>query len=108
MSHHHEDDKKHAKKHKKLLQFFKNRHTRDINLIAEEHALGRDLEKESEEEVRDMGARAARKGTEGAPGNVVWSAKLQDIRDKNTGRKRMAQERWNRFAGTEGGGGRGL
>ena len=30
------------------------------------------------------------------------------IRDKNTGRERMAKERWNRFAGTEGGGGRGL
>jgi hypothetical protein len=33
---------------------------------------------------------------------------MQMIRDKNTGRKTMAKERWNRFAGTEGGGGRGL
>jgi len=38
----------------------------------------------------------------------VWSAKLQMIRDMNTKRKHMAKERWNRFAGTSGGGGRGL
>ena len=42
------------------------------------------------------------------PGTTVWSAKMQEIRDKNTGRTRQATERWNRFAGTEGGGGRGL
>jgi hypothetical protein len=30
------------------------------------------------------------------------------IRDKNTGRKKMADSRWGRFAGTEGSGGRGL
>lgn len=40
--------------------------------------------------------------------DMVWSAKTQEIRDRLTGKKRMSQDRWNRFAGTEGGGGRGL
>ena len=38
----------------------------------------------------------------------VWSAKLQMIRDVNNKRRHMAKERWNRFAGTGGEGGRGL
>lgn len=38
---------------------------------------------------------------------VVWSAKLDMIKNRITGRKQMATDRWNRFAGTSGGGGRG-
>ena len=102
------EDKHHSKKQKKLLQIFKNRHTRDINLAAEEHSRGRDLEKEREEELRSSALAASRKAKDNKPGNVVWSAKLHEIRDKNTDRKRMAQERWNRFAGTAESGGRGL
>ncbi len=30
----------------------------------------------------------------------IWSAKLQQIRNKTTGRRRAAKDRWNRFAGT--------
>ncbi len=37
----------------------------------------------------------------------IWSAKLQEIKDINTGRRRAATDRWNRFAGTSGAGGRG-
>ena len=110
MSHH--EDHKHTKKQKKLLQMFKNRHTQEINLQADMLARGRDLEKEREEKMRAAGlasSRSAQKTKDGnKPGNVVWSAQLQEIRNKNTGRKRMATERWNRFAGTESGGGRGL
>ena len=32
---------------------------------------------------------------------VVWSAKTQDIRNRLNNSKRQAQERWNRFAGTD-------
>jgi len=103
---HHEKHGKPDKKHKKLLQIFKNRHTQEINMQAATLERSRELDKEREEEIRESGARAARKANK--PGNVVWSAKLQEIRNKNTGRTRMATERWNRFAGTEGGGGRGL
>lgn len=38
---------------------------------------------------------------------VVWSAQTQNIRNRLTGRKRMARDRWNRFAGTAESGGMG-
>lgn len=100
-----------AKKAKKLAQLLKNKRTQAINLQEDLLGRSRDLEKEREEEVKEASRSASAKGAQAkrnSPGNVVWSAKLQEIRDKNTGRARMAQERWNRFAGTEGGGGRGL
>ena len=37
----------------------------------------------------------------------VWSAKAQEIRNNLTKKKRKSKERWNRFAGTAGGGSRG-
>ncbi|MBY0354185.1 MAG: hypothetical protein K2Q12_00470 [Rickettsiales bacterium] len=37
----------------------------------------------------------------------VWSARTQEVRNKLTGKKNMARDRWNRFAGTAGGGGMG-
>lgn len=39
---------------------------------------------------------------------VVWSARTQEIRNRLTDRKHMAKSRWNDFAGTGGGRGRGL
>lgn len=108
MSHHnhHED-----KKHKKLAQLLKNKHQQVINAMADQLALGRDLEKE-EEEKRKRLALATGKSKSAAEKHpvdaVVWSARMQQVRDRNTGRLRMADERWNRFAGTESGGGRGL
>ncbi len=106
MSHH--DDKHHSKKLKKLAQMLKNRHLRDINQQADAHARGRDLEKEREEEVKAAGLASSRNAASSKVQGPAWSAKMQEIRDKNTGRKRMATERWNRFAGTEESGGRGL
>ena len=38
----------------------------------------------------------------------VWSAKTQMVRNRITGKRTKAKERWNRFAGTSGGGARGL
>lgn len=37
----------------------------------------------------------------------VWSARVQEIKNLNTGRRRASQDKWNRFAGTSGAGGRG-
>lgn len=37
-----------------------------------------------------------------------WSDKVSKVRNRLTGRKRDAKERWNRFAGTSDAGGRGL
>lgn len=37
-----------------------------------------------------------------------FTDKVSKVRNRLTGRKRESKERWNRFAGTSGGGGRGL
>lgn len=37
-----------------------------------------------------------------------WSDKVSKVRNRLTGKKRESKERWNRFAGTSDGGGRGL
>lgn len=103
MSDHH-----HSKKEKKKQQHLKNLRTLHINQQAEAHELGRILEKEREEEMREAALVSARVAERQSAGETVWSAKMQMIKNKNTGRERMAKERWNRFAGTEGGGGRGL
>lgn len=100
----------HERKARKLLQILKNRKTQAINLQEEQLARGRDLEKEREEEINRATQRASRAGAtrRQQQAEPVWSARMQEIRDRNTGRARQAQERWNRFAGTEAGGGRGL
>ncbi len=98
-----------AKKQKKKQILLRNRHTQMVNAQAETHELGRVLEREREEEMREKALTSARAAERQSSGEkTVWSEKMQMIRDKNTGRSRMAKERWNRFAGTEGGGGRGL
>ena len=103
--HSHED-----KKHKKLAQLLHNRRAQRINLSEDILAHERDLEAEKEEELKKAqiaGSRsAALKNKKNA--EPAWSAKMQEIRDRTTGKKRMAEDRWNRFAGTESGGGRGL
>lgn len=37
-----------------------------------------------------------------------WSDKVNKIRNRLTGKQRVSKDRWNRFAGTSDGGGRGL
>jgi hypothetical protein len=99
---------KHSKKHKKQQLLAKHRHQQQNQQMIDDQARGRDLDQEREEEMRAASLANARIAEKTSDGKPVWSAKLQMIRDKNTGRTRMATERWNRFAGTEGGGGRGL
>lgn len=103
MSDHH-----HSKKEKKKQQLLRNQRTLHINQQAEAHELGRILEREREEEMREAALVSARVAERQSAGETVWSAKMQMIKNKNTGRHTMAKERWNRFAGTESGGGRGL
>lgn len=102
MSHHHE-----GKKTKKLVQLLKNKRVQIIRAQEDQLALSRDLEKEREEEAKASLAASSRRGT-GKEAEPAWSARMQMVRDKNTGRRTMATERWNRFAGTAGAGGRGL
>lgn len=105
MSDHH-----HAtKKEKKLAQLLKNRRTQRINIAGETHQRERDLDAEREEERERAALASSRAAAKAKQSDApVWSARMQQIRDKNTGRHTMSKERWNRFAGTESGGGRGL
>lgn len=98
---------KHSKKHKKQLLIEKQRHLQRNQQMIDDQGRSRDLDQEREEEQRESALAAARSAEKTSSGETVWSAKLQMIRNKNTGRQRMATERWNRFAGTESGGGRG-
>ncbi len=99
MSHHHDE-----KKAKQKALRLKNRKQNIIFQHAEQHERNRDLDREREEGIRE----AAKKSSRGAASNKVqgpvWSAKMQEIRNKIDGKTRMANDRWNRFAGTDGAG----
>lgn len=106
MSNHHHDDKK----AKKLAQILKNRHTQELFRTSEILAKGRELEKEREEEMLAAQQASSRRASadKSRKAEPVWSARMQQIRNRNTGDLREAKERWNRFAGTAESGGRGL
>ncbi|MCB0156462.1 MAG: hypothetical protein KDF65_16815 [Anaerolineae bacterium] len=90
------------KKQKKKAQLKKNRHDQQIF----EAMRLRDLEAERVEEMEL--ARTRKPSDDEKKEDPLWSEKVSKIRNRLTGNKRTSKERWNRFAGTEGGGGRGL
>jgi hypothetical protein len=99
----HKDKHSHSHKAaKKAAIAARNKRDIRVNEQAEFHEDSLRRERERDRELH--AAPAAKTGTDG---EVVWSAKLQEVRDRITGKKRMATDRWNRFAGTSGGGGRG-
>lgn len=102
MSHKDKHPSKHAAKKAAILA--RNKKHTLINEQADFHEDSQRLERERDEAVRQ--AQVAESAV-GSDGEVVWSARLQDVRNKLNGKKRMANDRWNRFAGTAGGGGRG-
>lgn len=106
MSDHHHHS---SKKEKKLLQILKNRRTQRINMAEEQHGRERDLEKERDEKVKKSAKSSSRGAAERAKQDAepAWSARMQQVRDRNTGRLRTMDERWNRFSGTESAGARG-
>ncbi len=69
------------------------------------------LHEQSRQIARDEHTKSYENATS-SPEKVVTEptgcARLQDVRNKLTGRKKMAKERWNRFAGTAAAGGKGL
>ena len=89
--------------HKKLhkLVFARNRKTQMIVQNAAAH------QDQVEKNAETLALRNAARPAEAADEEPVWSARTQMIRDKNTGRKKAARSKWNRFAGTAGAGGMG-
>ena len=98
----------HSKKEKKRALIGRQRHQQEINQMTADQARSRNLDQEREEELREAALESARIAEKTSDGKPVWSAKVQMLRNKNTGKLRAADSKWNRFAGTEGGGGRGL
>lgn len=92
------------KKLKKKLQQLKNRKHNIIFQHADLHAKERDLEREREEDMREAAKKSSRNAANSKVQGPAWSAKMQEIRSKIDGKKRMADDRWNRFAGTDGAG----
>ena len=87
------------KKAKKKAQYARNRFLQEIfNCVRLRLA---------EQDRVHKGARKPQRASEGGE-KVIWSAKTASVRDKLTGKRRAAKERWNRFAGTAESGGRGL
>ena len=89
-----------SKKERKQAQLKKNRlHEQLFQLVR--------LRRVDEERVRDLDeAKKPRPGEKSD--SPVWSAKVATIRNRLDGKRRASKERWNRFAGTSDGGGRGL
>ena len=97
MSHEHHEHDKHEKKKK---QREKNR--RDW-IIFQQAALQRDNV--------DIGTPSTRHDkpdkAKAEPGAGKWGDKLTTIRNRLDNSRRVSEDRWNRFAGTSDGGGRG-
>ncbi|MFO1242939.1 MAG: hypothetical protein U1E36_07045 [Rickettsiales bacterium] len=92
------------KKIKKKLHLERIKKQQIINQHANQHKA--DQQKARDEQAELAAAMSAPLVTD-AEGNVVWSAKTQQIRNRLNGKKRAAMDRWNRFAGTSGSGGMG-
>lgn len=98
MSHSKHTDLHHQKKE---LTHKKNRHNQEIFTA---------VKQQQDEAARIQHEAQAQQAPSSAPSGEeqVWSEKVGSIRNRLTGQKRSSKERWNRFAGTSGGGGRGL
>jgi hypothetical protein len=92
-----------SKKEKKKLLYKTNRIQQELFQMlrlrrAEEARMARSKEDEQKKRLRRGDKKSQKK----------WSDKVSKVRNKLTGKKRLSKERWNRFAGTGGEGGRGL
>lgn len=63
--------------------------------------------REESDRIRDEAAERMKSAPEPAE-KAEWGDKVAVIRNRLTDRKRASRERWNRFSGTGGEGGRGL
>lgn len=91
------------KKARKKAQLKKNRQQQEMLWAFKRMREEGERVRKQEEEAR-KGKPAEKSGSE--KGN--WGDKAMEIRNRLTDKKRASRERWNRFAGTGGEGGRGL
>ncbi len=89
------------RKLKKKIIRARNKRNQLIFQHADQHA---DV---ADQQIADGEAQREKRDPDNTVEDVVFSAKMQTIKNRLTGKKRMAKDRWNRFAGTSGGGGQG-
>jgi plasmid maintenance system killer protein len=97
-----------TKRQRKKLQMKKNLHHQKIydaarKRLGEQKKL-RDVLAKQEDLKKKKRNREEEKGHDK---KEIWSVQVSSIRNRLTGHKRLSEERWNRFAGTDDGGGRG-
>ena len=85
------------KKIKKKLHLERIKKQQIMVQHAEQHKEAQ--QKQRDDEAALVGSMQAAPATN-ADGEVVWSAKTQEIRNRLNGKKRSAMSRWGRFAGT--------
>ena len=87
------------KKEKKKAQLKKNRRLQEIFQVMR-------LQRAEAERVKEQAENL--KPGDTTPDAIEVGDKVASIRNRLTGQRRVSRERWNRFAGTGGEGGRGL
>jgi hypothetical protein len=97
-----------TRKEKKKILFKKNqKHIALYNFVrlrlGDEKRV-KDLKEVAEKAKKKSAAREQKKRVDK---KEIWSVKVSTIRNRLSDRKRTSDDRWNRFAGTEDGGGRG-
>ena len=94
-----------SRKAKKKAQVKKNKYQQMLYEVVRFRREEVELQQAEEKRQRENKTRLADAKSED---DLVWSAKVGEVRNRLTGKKHASKDRWNRFAGTEGGGGRGL
>ena len=99
-----------SRKEKKKRILARNKRHNLVNLMAWQHegvAASRELSAPEYDIEKSRADEKLRKEHD-VEESVIWSEKVSFVRNRITNKKRASKERWNRFAGTSGGGGRGL
>jgi cytidylate kinase len=94
------------KKNKKELLRTHARKTEMLRRVGLLHQQTRDHAQEEQAAMLEAQHEASLR-EEAAPEQEAWSARTQMIRNRLTNQQRKSTDRWNRFAGTSGGGGMG-
>lgn len=98
-----------SRKEKKARIRARNKRHNIINLMAWQHEGAGERSELATPELDIEGSREyARERKQKKEEEAAWSEKVSFVRNRLTNKKRKSKERWNRFAGTSGGGGRGL
>lgn len=97
-----------SRKEKKKRILARNKRHNLINLMAWQHEGAAERGESAAPEFDPGRGRDDEREKKKKDEEMVWSKQAGMIRNRITGKKRASKDRWNRFAGTSGGGGRGL